>query len=171
MNQLTFDTFTKKIYIKAPLEKLYKSWATEKGITSWFLRGASYTDTGNRRRNPEEYIQANDEYVWTWHNWNGEERGKVLEANGKDTLAISFAGNCKVTLTLKEVEKAILLTLTQSNIPTDEAHKLKIHYGCSNGWTFWLANLKAYMEYDILLNETEFDLTREALAGYEYVNM
>jgi len=48
---------------------------------------------------------------------------------------------------------------------------LEIHYGCSNGWTFWLANLKAYLEHGILLNETEIDLRGEELAGYEFVNM
>jgi uncharacterized protein YndB with AHSA1/START domain len=170
MKTLTFDAFTKKIYIKAPVEKLYWCWATEEGIISWFLRSASYHAQG-RKRNPSEFIQPGDDYVWTWHNWDGQEQGKVIEANGKDTLVISFAGACRVTLKLENKGNAALLTLTQSEIPTDENNKLKIHYGCSNGWTFWLANLKAHLEYGILLNEVEFDLTKEELAGYEYVNM
>lgn len=65
--------------------------------------------------------------------WNGEERGMVLEANGKGRWAVSFAGNCKVTVTLEDKGKAVLLSLTQDTIPTDDAHKLKIHYGYGNG--------------------------------------
>ena len=43
MNELSFDRFTKKIYIKASIEKLYWCWATEDGLTSWFLREAKFT--------------------------------------------------------------------------------------------------------------------------------
>jgi len=40
MSSLSFDSFTKKIYIKSSLEKVYDSWATESGICTWFLRKA-----------------------------------------------------------------------------------------------------------------------------------
>ena len=56
-------------------------------------------------------------------------------------------------------------------MPTDEETKMNIYNGCSCGWTFWLANLKAYLEHGILLNETEFDLTDIPQAGHVYVNM
>lgn len=171
MKKLSFDSFTKKIYIKAPLDKLYWCWGTTDGIASWFLRNAEYTSTEDRKRVPGELVQPGDKYIWMWHNWDGEEKGKVLEANGTDTISYSFAGDCKVTVTLKDKGEAVLLSLEQSNIPTDDDNKLKIHYGCSNGWTFWLANLKAYLEYGIVLNETEFDLRGEELAGYQFVNM
>lgn len=171
MKKLTFDSFTKKIYIKAPLEKLYWCWGTGEGISSWFLRSAVYTTKDNKKRDPSENIQAGDSYTWMWHNWDFAEKGSVLEANGKDRVVYSFAGDCRVTITLEDREKAVLVSLIQSNIPTDDKHKLEIHHGCSNGWTFWMANLKAYLEHNIMLNETEFDLRGEELSGYEYVNM
>jgi hypothetical protein len=43
--------------------------------------------------------------------------------------------------------------------------------GCSNGWTFWLANLKAYLEHGILLHETEEDLRSYEHAAMIFVNM
>ncbi|UOB17033.1 SRPBCC family protein [Abyssalbus ytuae] len=170
MKTLSFESFTKKIYLKAPLQKIYRCWATEQGITSWFLKKADYERNG-QLINTEELIKEGDTYAWMWHNWDGEEKGEIIEANGKDKLTFSFAGDCKVTIQLKEVNEATHLTLTQYNIPTDEKSKLEIHYGCSNGWTFWLANLKAFLEHGILLNETEFDLRNEELSGFEYVNM
>ena len=82
MSSLSFDSFTKKIYIKSSLEKVYDSWATESGICSWFLRKASYVTSSSRVREAHEYIEAGDTYVWEWHNWDGKESGKILEANG-----------------------------------------------------------------------------------------
>lgn len=172
MEKMTFDAFTKKIYIKAPLEKLYWCWATKEGICTWFLRNANYVTSDGRKRNENEPIQVGDAYTWEWHNWNGQEKGLILKANGKDFLEFSFADDiCKVSVALEEVKDAVLLTLRQFEMPTDEITKMDIYNGCSCGWTFWLANLKAYLEYGILLNEKEFDLTEVPQAGHIFVNM
>ena len=171
MSKLSFDSFTKKIYIKAPIEKLYWCWATQKGISSWFLRNATYIDLEGKPRDADEPVQVGDSYIWEWHNWDGQEKGKILQANGIDCIEFSFAEVSKVLVTLEDHNRTVLLTLRQYEIPTDEESKLNIHHGCSNGWTFWLANLKAYLEYGILLNEREFDLTNIPLAGFQFVNM
>ncbi|MEQ9580554.1 MAG: hypothetical protein RIM68_00055, partial [Arenibacter sp.] len=99
------------------------------------------------------------------------EKGEITKANGKDFFEITFANVCKVSVSLKDSGKDILLTLKQYDIPTDDSSKLNIHYGCSNGWTFWLANLKAYLEHGILLNETKNDLRKIPSAGFEFVNI
>ena len=171
MSELSFDQFTKKIYIKTSPEKMYWCWGTAAGITSWFLSKAEYKDASGVLRSPDSNVQAGDTYTWGWHNWDGEEQGKVLQANGTDLIEISFAEVSKVSIHIEPHNGAVLLTLRQYEIPTDEKNKLNIHFGCSNGWTFWLANLKAYLEHGILLNETEFDLRNIPLAGFEFVNM
>jgi len=171
MDKLSFDSFTKKIYIKASLKKLYWCWATSEGLSSWFLSKAEFKDTKGQLRKSSENIQKGDSYVWEWHNWDGQEKGTILQANGKDHIEILFAEPSKVAITLEDKGTAVLLMLKQYDIPTDEENKLNIHHGCSNGWTFWLANLKAYLEHGILLNETEFDLRGIPLAGFQFVNM
>lgn len=170
MKKLTWEQFTKRIHIKTSLEKLYWCWATQEGITSWFLKDARYLRNG-QPINKDEFVQPGDTYTWFWHNWDGQEEGKILEAKANNYLRFSFAGTCEVTVTLEQKDSAVLLSLTQSKIPQDDKSKLEIFYGCSNGWTFWLANLKSYLEYGILLNETEIDLRPFGLAGYEFVNM
>lgn len=171
MSKLSFDQFTKKIYIKTSVEKLYWCWGTAEGISSWFLRSAIYTSKEKSIRSASDNIQAGDSYVWEWHNWNEQEKGKVLKNNYKDFLEFSFAESCKVAITIEDKGSAVLLSLKQYEIPTDRDSMLNIHHGCSNGWSFWLANLKAYLEHGILLNEREFDLTNIPLAGFEFVNM
>lgn len=171
MSTLGFESFTKKIYVQAPIEKLYACWATPDGICTWFLREAAYVSRTGQTREPKEFICKGDRYTWRWYNWDGEESGEILLANGKDRIEFSFAEFCRVTVDLKKDGDHVLVSLTQANIPTDEQSKMNLHVGCSNGWTFWLANLKAYLEYGILLHETKKDLRKIPLASFEFVNM
>ncbi len=171
MKKLAWNSFTKKIHIKADIKKLYWSWATEEGICSWFLRNAQYKRNGKNIAS-QEFVKAGDTYTWMWHNWDGKEDGNILEVKENEFIKFSFAGTCEVLVTLEQKDNGVvLLSLAQTKIPEDEKSKLEIFYGCSNGWTFWLANLKAYLEHGILLNETEIDLRGFDLAGYEFVNM
>lgn len=171
MNQLAFDNFTKKIYIKTKKAALYDLWATKEGICSWFLKSAQYVAKNGTIRSLDEKVRPGDKYRWEWHNWDGQENGEILEADGKGFLEFSFADTCRVSISLEEKDDAILLTLKQYSIPTDDQSKMNIYSGCSTGWTFWLTNLKAYLEHGILLNETERDLTKEPMAGHIFVNM
>ena len=171
MEKITFESFTKKIYIKAPIDKLYWCWATKEGIESWFLKKAQYLGAEGQPRQAGDYIKGGDSYIWEWHNWNGRETGSVIRANGKDLLEFTFAEVSKVSVTLEEKGNAVLVALKQYEIPTDEETKMNVYNGCSCGWTFWLANLKAYLEHGILLNEKEFDLTEIPQAGHIFVNM
>ncbi|SHJ32236.1 Uncharacterized conserved protein YndB, AHSA1/START domain [Arenibacter nanhaiticus] len=169
---MAFESFTKKIYIKTALEKLYWCWGTPQGITSWFLRDARYTaQEGQTVRGASDKIEAGDHYRWEWHNWDGEETGEVLHANGKDAIAFTFVNVCRLTISIEKQDDYVLLTLHQDQIPTDDKSKLHIHYGCSNGWTFWLTNLKAYLEHGILLNETTINLRNVPMAELEFVNI
>ena len=171
MEGLSFSEFTKRIYIKASVERIYACWGTTDGICQWFLRGAEYLDADGQVRTGGEFVAPGDRYVWKWHNWDAAEEGLVTRANGRDELEFSFAGVSHVRLNLEPGKKAVLLNLTQYGIPTDEESKLNLHYGCSNGWTFWLANLKAYLEHGVLLHETDLDLRKFPLAGFEFVNI
>ncbi len=169
MDTLQWQSFEKKIYIKASIEKLYWCWATEEGLTSWFLREAEFMQ-GNTKIEYGSYVDEGDTYTWHWHNWDGKAEGEILEANGKDFISFSFEGS-NVSVSLKQHNDKVIVTLKQYDIPEDNDSKLKVHVGCSNGWTFWLTNLKAYLEHGILLNEKEEYLKDNDLAGWIFVNM
>ena len=170
MKKLQWNSFEKKIYIHTTLETLYNLWATEKGITSWFLSNAKYISENGDKKEETDSIQTGDTYTWHWHNWDGKAEGKITQANGKDFIEFSFEGSM-VSVNLEDKNGVIIVTLKQFEIPEDDESKLKIHFGCSNGWTFWLTNLKAFVEHGILLNETEINLKENELSGYVFVNM
>ena len=171
METLRFSSFDKKIFIKSTREALYRAFGTAGGLSSWFLKEAEFKDGNGVPRGKEELARANDTYTWKWHNWDGEETGLVTVADGRSLFEFEFTSS-KVCISIgTEVDGRVLVHLRQYEIPTDDESKLRIHCGCSNGWTFWLANLKAWIEYGILLNETSIDLRDDPMAGFDFVNI
>jgi hypothetical protein len=84
------------------------------------------------------------------------ERGKIVEVNGTDLIEFTFAGECDVVVKLAQQGEDVIVELTQSNIPTDEASKQNIRLGCASGWAFYMVNLKSVYEGGLdLRNKTE----------------
>lgn len=164
-----WTAFKKKIYIKGTIKDIYRLWATSEGICSWFLRHAVYR-RGTESIAANKPVKNGDVFEWRWHNWDGKEAGEIVKANDKDFLAFTFADGL-VSVQLKEDQGRVLVCLEQSKIAIDEKSKMEIYNGCSNGWSFWLTNLKAYVEHGILLNETEIDLRDIEMSGFQFVNM
>ncbi len=146
MKDFDWTCFSRKISIKAPISALFDAWTVPKELERWFLSKAHYTRPDGSAVGPEEHIQPEDKYAWSWHTWDIVEEGEVLETNGKDKLVFSFAGTCPVEIKLEQVNEEVLVTLTQSNIPTDDKSKKDIRLGCYEGWSFYMVNLKSIYE-------------------------
>ena len=146
-----WTSFTITIGIKSTVGEMYNAWAKAGEIEKWFLETCTYIENNNTITGSDICVQSGSTYEWTWYLYNIMEKGKVLQANGKDFFQFSFAGDCKVDVRLKETGEHVLVTLTQHNIPTDEESKFNIRIGCLEGWTFYLANLKCFYEtgYDL----------------------
>lgn len=153
-----WSRFTKRINIKAPVQKIYDVWATRAGLEYWFLREADFKKPSGELVNNNTHIQEGDIYTWRWHGYDDStfESGEILAANGTDYLKFRFgnAGNVAVNITMQEGES--MVSLTQDEIPHDEKGKAHLHVGCGEGWTFYLANLKSMLEGGIdLRNKNE----------------
>lgn len=151
---INWTSFRKRIVIDKPLSEVYIAWATQAMIEQWFLEKAHYFDAEHNQRKPEELVKKGDIFKWKWNNWNFEEEGKILKANGKDLISFTFGKGGNVHIELKSAKNGTEVILTQNDIPSDEKSKKEIFVGCSTGWTFWLANLKAFMEHGITLHAT-----------------
>ena len=148
MSQPDWSKFSLKIYINAPMQKVYDAWTTRVNIESWFLRKGEFKTPDGKLRSHKEQIQKDDTYEWMWHGHpdSSVEHGIVTEANGKDRFRFIFGGAGTVTVQLKDVGDATEMILTQDNIPTDEQGRMNFHVGCSTGWTFYFANIKSILE-------------------------
>jgi uncharacterized protein YndB with AHSA1/START domain len=157
-----WSRFTVRINVKAPVEKLYKAWATRSGMERWFLRLSEYKKVNGDLLGDSELVEAGDIYQWLWHGWDDDtsEKGSILNCNGKDFFKFSFgnAGDCAITI--KEEQGEIVVELVQDNIPTDTLSMHQWHLGCKTGWTFYLANLKSVYEGGIDLRNKNVNLQR-----------
>jgi uncharacterized protein YndB with AHSA1/START domain len=158
MADIDWTTFTTRISISCDPAALYHAWATRKGIEHWFLRMSEYRTPDGRLRQNDELVQPGDTYHWRWHGWpdETEEKGTILECNGKDHFKFTFgqAGIC--TVSIKREEGLPVVELVQTDIPDDDHGRQYWHVGCKTGWTFYFANLKSLMEGGIdLRNKNE----------------
>ena len=160
MEETGWSNFTVRIPIKASIDALYMAWATRQGIENWFLRLSEYKSADGALRAPDEEVSKGDTYAWRWHGWpdDVEERGRILECNGRNLFKFSFgvAGNCTVNIT--QEDGLSIVALTQTEIPTDEHGKQYWHVGCKTGWTFYLTNMKSLFEGGLDLRNRNLEL-------------
>lgn len=166
--ELDWSRFTRTIRINAPVKKVYDALSIPEQVESWFLKYANYYGADGLLRDKGETYQKGDSYAWKWDTSSHVERGEVIEANGIDTIEFSFAGGCGVRFELSPVGDGTRFDLIQSSIPTDEQSQMNIYNGCSQGWAFWMVNLKAWLEHGINLSEKDLELAGGN--GYEVVN-
>ena len=152
-----WDVFTRRIFINIPIEKVYNAWAVQGEMEEWFLRKAQFSSLEGVARKRGERVQSEDTYSWIWHTWpEFDQKGEIFEAERPNKLSFSFgpAGRVDIEFTANGPDRTEV-AITQSEIPTDEKSKKSYFYGCSLGWSFWLVNLKAYLEHGILLDERD----------------
>jgi uncharacterized protein YndB with AHSA1/START domain len=152
--QTDWTCFKKRIVINKPVREVYLCLATKSRIEKWFLEKADYYDENRGKRASDDPVQEGDSFSWKWNNWDFEEEGKILNANAKDQISFTFGKGGNVHIQLNEKNGSTELVLTQDDIPDDEQSKMDLFVGCATGWTFWLANLKAWLEHGITLHAT-----------------
>lgn len=164
MSDYDWSRFTVKININAPLESIYMAWTIPEMLEKWFLRSATFYHNGKVFA-ADKMIQPGYTYEWYWHGHDDKvvEKGEVIEIDGIRKLVFSFTGGAMVTVDIGEVAGEKIVMLTQEKIPVNEHGMVNYHMGCKTGWTFYLANLKSYLEGGI-------DLRNKNLALANMVN-
>ena len=146
MKNFDWTKFTRKMYINAPIQKIYDAWAKPEEMECWFLKQACYFDKEEKQLSKNNQISEGLKYEWNWYLYDLTEKGMISIANQKDHIQFTFAGNCIVDITLQEFENGTIVTLIHKDIPTDDKSKYNIRLGCDSGWSFFLVNLKSVYE-------------------------
>lgn len=158
MKNFDWTTFTRKIAVRSSMEKLYDAWTKSSAIETWFLSNANYFDANKQGVGKDTAVEKDFTYEWSWHCYDIVEKGTITRANGKDHLQFTFAGDCLVDISLDAQGDDVIVSLTQTNIPTDDESKQNIRLGCASGWAFYLVNLKSVYEtgYDLRNKNVEW---------------
>lgn len=141
-----WSTFTRRITVNYPMRSIYEAWAVPSQIERWFVRSAEYAGLDGRPKNRDLEVEAGDGYLWRWHGYLDDvsESGIVTEANGLNKFAFTFSKGSLVTISIADEGDETVVQLTQSGIPDEDDRS--IYVGDSEGWTFYLANLKSVLE-------------------------
>jgi len=158
MENFDWTSFTKKIAIKAKRSDIYNAWTTADGLEKWFLQKVYFFDENQKETGKDKNVSEGHTYQWFWYLYSDPMLGKIISANGKDQLQFTFEGTCLVDIKLSEENGYTLIELRHHNIPTDDNSKQYIRLGCSNGWHFYLTNLKSVYEGGLDLRNKDSNL-------------
>lgn len=150
------DTFTRRIIIAKDIDQVFNAWVVEGQMEKWFLKSAKFIRNGAFLKSGET-SSTDDSYEWIWHTWpENVQIGSVLEVKKNEKFSFTFspAGNVHVDF-IKRSETSTEVILTQSEIPAEGENWYNYFYGCTMGWSFWLVNLKAFLEHQIVLDQRE----------------
>src|SRR5687768_8433704 len=155
-----WSSFKLRIPINSTVEEVYRCWSTSEGLTSWFLREATFKTNEGISVAPEQPLRPGDSYIWKWHGYADDvkEEGSILSANHKDEISFSFGKAGNVTVRIFTAKDVTICELEQTDIPTDEKGKEYYHLGCSKGWVLYMANLKSYLEGGVDLRNRDIEL-------------
>ena len=94
MENFDWTQFSRKIAVNAGMSKIYDAWAIPKEPEKWLLRKANYYNDNGEKIEKQAPIKKDYTYEWSWYLYDCLEKGSVKEANGKDHLQFTFAGDC-----------------------------------------------------------------------------
>src|SRR4030095_14455725 len=158
MAPYNWKQFIKRIPIRASAESIYKAWATQNGLETWFLRLAEFKTASGSLRSRNELVQKGDKYKWLWFGYDDTmlEEEEILSANGANELKFSFSGGCIVKVTITQEQNETICQLEQTMPMADESEQRHFFIECGKGWTFYMTNLKSVLEGGIdLRNKAE----------------
>jgi len=132
-----WSQFTLRIEIEASPEKVFKAWTEDKTVSKWF--------TTNTIIDPRK----NGRVFYEWLDGTQMDT-KVLRIIKNRFFSFPFGNKGeKVDVRIKKVSGGSLCELSQLNMKTTENDKIWMHMGCREGWTFFLTNLKAFLEHGV----------------------
>jgi uncharacterized protein YndB with AHSA1/START domain len=134
--------YTLKIRIAASPAKLYKAWTDSRAISDWFTWKADIEP----RKNGRLYLEWQSGDKW---------EGKVIKVVKNRQFVFTFGDDGEeVKVRMLKDDRGCICELSQYNMKTSPKAKVSMHLSTKTGWTFFLANLKAYLEHGVDLRST-----------------
>ena len=135
--QHDWTQFKLRIFINKPVSKVYDAWTNDKVVSKWF----TVKSVIEPKKNGQIY------YEWL----GGETMDDKVISISKNRLFTFPFGNKgeRVTVKFNKDGKGCICELHQYKMKTSPESKWNMHRGCLQGWTFFMTNLKSYLEHGI----------------------
>ena len=158
MENFDWTSFTKRIAVRSDIRTIYDAWTKASELEKWFLEKVNFYHPDKTPFDPDKNVSEGVLYEWYWYLYKEPMEGRIMEVNGIDKLQFTFEGSCLVDVSLQQQGEYVVVTLHHHDIPLDDHAKQYVRLGCTNGWTFYLANLKAVYEGGVDLRNKEEEL-------------
>ena len=152
-----WSDFKFRIFINKSVNQVFEAWTKSGILEQWFFESAKYYNQIGEEINPSESVSNGCLYEFKWYGWDHIQKGKIISVEADNHFRFEFfpAGIVNIDFVRVTKDKTEVI-LAQSEIPHDSEENIKNYfYGCSLGWSFWLVNLKSWLEHGIVLNEFE----------------
>lgn len=128
--------FTLHVYLKVSVSRAFAAWTDDQQIIKWFpVKAAIEPKKGGT-------------ISLKWLAGDTLDR-EITQFNLNRKLAFPFGdGGEVVTVTFRKVAGGTICSLCQSGMKKSPKGRV-MHTGCMQGWTFFLTNLKSYLEQGI----------------------
>lgn len=126
--------FTLKIFVGASQSKVFNAWLDDRQITKWFPSKA--------RHDPRK----GGAFHWEWPVGASYE-GEFLSIKKNQSIKFTFGNKGEeVEVKFHRYGSGTVCEIRQYNMKTGPKDRWEMHRGCLQGWTFFLANLKSFLE-------------------------
>lgn len=151
----TYSQFKRRIFISASKQMVYNSWMINGEMARWFTKSLSFFDKNNIPHKIGVEVQNGDHCSWSCHlEPNQAKVGVVEDVIPYVQVNFNFGQAGLINVKFEAVDSfRTQVILTQSGIPIGAIGIQEFYYSCLIGWSFWLLNLKAFLEYGITLDE------------------
>jgi len=160
MENFDWTSFTKRIAVKSSMSEIYNAWTKASELEKWFLKEVNFYNLETEPFDKNTNVVENTHYKWYWFLYDDPMKGMITKVNGENFIQFTFEGECLVDVNLEQIDEYVVVTLRQHNIPLDDNAKQHVRLGCSNGWTFYLTNLKSIYESGFDLRNKDEKLTQ-----------
>ena len=148
---MTFETFDLSVFIEADETKIADAWLKSGIQEQWFLARSNYVDPSGGARADDESSDSGDSYWWEW--FDGTVETGAVNLAGTNIIEFSFGDGVQVTVQWESVHDGTQVVLSQTHDIADIENLQRVYCSCFQGWTFYLANLKAFLEHGVDLRE------------------
>ena len=141
MGSYDWSQFHVHMYYLAPLEEVFRRFATAAGLESFYIGTAKHTAPDGTPRGPDELAQSGDAYHWQYVHDFGH-GGTFLDVEPYRLVRFTF-GDMTVAIRFRSVDGATEVDLHQTGCATEDPDRAWQHVNCRSCWVYFLTNLRS----------------------------
>ena len=153
MSTYDWSQFHVHMYYLAPLDEVFRRFATAAGLESFFIGKAEHEAPDGAPRGRGEIVQPGDTYRWRYvHDFAHD--GTFLTVVPNRRVRFTF-GDMPVDVGFRAVGDATEVDLHQTGCATEDPERAWQHVNCRSCWVYFLTNLRSVLAGGVDLRDRQ----------------